>query len=430
MARLLIRDGPPGLREVQLRPGVNRIGRALDNDYPIPDGSVSGHHCELDLRDGEIGVHDLGSTNGTFIDDRQVQDGVFRPGQVLRLGRVGLTWPGAAPVGVAVDVPAPAPTPAAVRVGATRVAPTGPAPPLPVPSPENGTTCPQHPGTPAPWRCVACGQLACAACVKVLRAGVQEFRSCPHCGGTCVKAEGGELLRARGTGDFFRLLPGAFAYPLKKEARFLLACLSGFFILLGVLQFLASAFLAGLLFGAYWLLAIISGGYLFAYMQSIVQSSGNGAEKLPDLPEVSEFWSDIFLPFVRLAVIWPLCVAPGFLVMVLVNPLAGLPLLLLGVFCMPMALLTVAMADSLRGLNPLIILSGIAKAPLPYLAICGVFLLLMAAPAALQVASFFTGLWFLPVFLGVPLSIYSLTVEMRLLGLLYLTHQEKFAWFE
>ena len=65
------------------------IGRVDDNTFPIPEGSVSSHHCEILLRGADIVVRDLNSTNGTFINGHQVTgEAPLKPGQILRLGQI------------------------------------------------------------------------------------------------------------------------------------------------------------------------------------------------------------------------------------------------------------------------------------------------------------------------------------------------------
>lgn len=65
------------------------IGRVEDNGFQIPEGSVSGRHCEVYLKEGKAYVKDLGSTNGTFIGGKKVNsEALLRPGKILRLGQV------------------------------------------------------------------------------------------------------------------------------------------------------------------------------------------------------------------------------------------------------------------------------------------------------------------------------------------------------
>ncbi len=89
MARLVIlSEGFTG-KAHELKVEKTTIGRVDDNIFPIPEASVSSHHCEVLLRGSEVVVHDLNSTNGTFLNGRQVTgEAVLKPGQILRLGQV------------------------------------------------------------------------------------------------------------------------------------------------------------------------------------------------------------------------------------------------------------------------------------------------------------------------------------------------------
>ena len=53
----------------ELKVEKTTIGRVDDNAFPIPEASVSSHHCEVLLRGADIVLRDLNSTNGTFIMD-------------------------------------------------------------------------------------------------------------------------------------------------------------------------------------------------------------------------------------------------------------------------------------------------------------------------------------------------------------------------
>ena len=89
MARLVIlSEGLTG-KAHELAVDKTTIGRVDDNTFPIPEGSVSSHHCEILLRGSDIIVHDLNSTNGTFINGHQVSgEAPLKAGQILRLGQV------------------------------------------------------------------------------------------------------------------------------------------------------------------------------------------------------------------------------------------------------------------------------------------------------------------------------------------------------
>ena len=68
-----------------------RIGRAEDNDFVVPDGSVSSYHGEIFAKGDSIEIHDLGSTNGTIIGGQRVEQAVIAPGEVFQLGSCSAT---------------------------------------------------------------------------------------------------------------------------------------------------------------------------------------------------------------------------------------------------------------------------------------------------------------------------------------------------
>jgi len=65
------------------------IGRGEDNDVVIPHASVSRQHARLMRRDGGFELMDLNSTNGSYVDDRQIHGSAFlSAGSRLRLGDI------------------------------------------------------------------------------------------------------------------------------------------------------------------------------------------------------------------------------------------------------------------------------------------------------------------------------------------------------
>jgi adenylate cyclase len=102
-----------------------------DNTLQIADGSVSSHHAEIVLRGTEILIRDLGSTNGTYINNEKITESVLKPGQTLRFGQVelkiddGRPVSAPAPASAAAPVPAPAPTPSKKTVEGTMIIPRG-----------------------------------------------------------------------------------------------------------------------------------------------------------------------------------------------------------------------------------------------------------------------------------------------------------------
>src|SRR5689334_5397077 len=88
MAKLTLNHGSSNPQIVELRPGLNKIGRADGNDVQISDPSVSGFHCELVVEEIGTVVRDLGSTNGTYIDGQPIKEKIIQRGQTLVIGKV------------------------------------------------------------------------------------------------------------------------------------------------------------------------------------------------------------------------------------------------------------------------------------------------------------------------------------------------------
>lgn len=75
--------------QLHLQQGLNTLGRNPANSHPVPEASISSFHCEIDIRESDVVLRDLQSTNGTFVDDRPVAEARVEPGSTLRLGTLG-----------------------------------------------------------------------------------------------------------------------------------------------------------------------------------------------------------------------------------------------------------------------------------------------------------------------------------------------------
>lgn len=128
MSKLVILNQGMTGRTFELTVERTTVGRVEDNTFQIADGSVSSHHAEIILRGTDIIVHDLNSTNGTFINNEKITETVLKPGQTLRLGQVELKIDDGKPVTAPPPPPpAPAPAPAGPKKGmeGTMVIPRG-----------------------------------------------------------------------------------------------------------------------------------------------------------------------------------------------------------------------------------------------------------------------------------------------------------------
>ncbi|HEX5221652.1 MAG TPA: FHA domain-containing protein [Verrucomicrobiae bacterium] len=235
MNRLLVNAGTPQAWEIQLKPGVNRIGRGEDNDFVINHGSVSTHHCEITLSDNGVLLKDLGSTNGTFINRAPTQEVWLQPGHRVQFGAVDLlfesdTVSAAAPASPAsappIPIPVPVPTatmrPSGLRINLPgKAAPTetvaeaAEGTPLVEEEPEaaidgGNNVCKSHQKTPARFLCNRCKKYFCDLCVTTRAGG----KYCRTCGSslTPLRVQAARPVAERG---FYSRLPGAFIYPFR-----------------------------------------------------------------------------------------------------------------------------------------------------------------------------------------------------------------------
>jgi hypothetical protein len=68
------------------------IGRAKANDIVVNDVSVSSQHCRIRPENGHFVLHDLKSTNGTYVNERKVSRHTLSEGDVIRLGETSLQY--------------------------------------------------------------------------------------------------------------------------------------------------------------------------------------------------------------------------------------------------------------------------------------------------------------------------------------------------
>src|SRR5438874_12273317 len=64
------------------------IGRGRGTAVILPHPLVSRNHCELYEADGKLMVRDLGSLNGTFVNNERITESPLAPGELLTVGTV------------------------------------------------------------------------------------------------------------------------------------------------------------------------------------------------------------------------------------------------------------------------------------------------------------------------------------------------------
>jgi hypothetical protein len=152
MARLLIKTAGLANRTLELRLGVNRIGRDPDSDFSISHPTVSSIHCELVVSNDGVLLRDCDSTNGTFINGDAVDEVWLMPGQEVKLGDVELFVENTE-----------------VNVAIPQFERPRQQPPPPAVLPDGALSCPRHVETPATYKCTHCGEVMCNDCIHIMR---------------------------------------------------------------------------------------------------------------------------------------------------------------------------------------------------------------------------------------------------------------------
>jgi pSer/pThr/pTyr-binding forkhead associated (FHA) protein len=92
--QLVMKQGPVPGKTFELTRNELTIGRDVKNEIVINDAEVSRRHCRLSLQGDGYTIEDLGSTNGTFVNEQRVTgQRALRSGETIRVGdNVTLTY--------------------------------------------------------------------------------------------------------------------------------------------------------------------------------------------------------------------------------------------------------------------------------------------------------------------------------------------------
>ncbi len=460
MHRLVVNPGTQQASELQLKTGTNSFGRGEANDFRLNDPSVSGSHCQIVVDDGSATLRDLGSTNGTYVAGQKIQERRLEDGHSIRLGNVEMVYcAGRVSTGstvaaveairvaaraVAPPVPPPVPSaasPARISVSVAKPAAAATAPEAsaatevitaePQPVMVGERYCKFHRKSPARFWCEKCDVTYCDLCIQTTEIAGRNVRTCRACGAEVFPAQ---FQRAPGKG-FYAKLPGAFVYPFKGAGSIILLC--------ATIAFAALHFVGGGIFG--WFIQICLYGFVFLFMQNIILVTTSDESDDLCFPNVSSLTGAAFqLAGTVIASFWlaiGLAIAKFGGVDLPTQAIMGA--VILGGIYFPMALLAVAMKDTVMAANPLIVVPAMLKAPGKYsvtvILLLGVFgvrqlgdmissgagsvALWTHNNSAFAAAVAYQAVWAL-------MSVYLLTVTMRLLGLFYNGSKRQLGWFK
>lgn len=78
-------------RDLAITKPATIIGRSKKCDLRIPVISVSRRHCQLDMAASSLIVKDLGSSNGTYVNNKRVTQAALKAGDRLMIGPFVMT---------------------------------------------------------------------------------------------------------------------------------------------------------------------------------------------------------------------------------------------------------------------------------------------------------------------------------------------------
>ncbi|MDN8613406.1 FHA domain-containing protein [Variovorax ginsengisoli] len=78
--------------QVPLKPHDNKVGRGTTNDVIVDSSQASRDHAVIDVEHAFVTITDLGSRNGTFVNDVQIQSQVLADGDLIRLGSYAIKF--------------------------------------------------------------------------------------------------------------------------------------------------------------------------------------------------------------------------------------------------------------------------------------------------------------------------------------------------
>jgi pSer/pThr/pTyr-binding forkhead associated (FHA) protein len=86
--KLVLKSGDDIQDTFILEKGINSIGRDPNNNFVIDDIEISRNHLSVNIKDGDVFIEDLDSTNGSFLNGKRLKRiSKIQNGDLLTLGK-------------------------------------------------------------------------------------------------------------------------------------------------------------------------------------------------------------------------------------------------------------------------------------------------------------------------------------------------------
>lgn len=92
MAKLILKFANEVIDHIELHQGDMKIGRRPGTDIQIDNLAVSGEHANLFTIGEDTFIQDLGSTNGTFVNNKQIAKHHLKNGDTISIGKHTLVY--------------------------------------------------------------------------------------------------------------------------------------------------------------------------------------------------------------------------------------------------------------------------------------------------------------------------------------------------
>ncbi len=89
---LVVRSGPQAGATFAMRTPILRLGRHPESEIILDDITVSRRHAEVERVGTEYIVRDVGSLNGTYVNQQRVDEAALRNGDELQVGKFRLVF--------------------------------------------------------------------------------------------------------------------------------------------------------------------------------------------------------------------------------------------------------------------------------------------------------------------------------------------------
>lgn len=227
--------------------------------------------------------------------------------------------------------------------------------------------------------------------------------------------------------SFIETLPTVFVYPLHGDGLWILGAGTFMFGIVGFFRHYNIIPFIGMILG------FIISGYLAAYLMKIISHSADGEKEVPDFPDFVDFQDSIIAPAFKVMGATVLPIIPTLAYYFLARPELGfrdpivIILFLIGLFVIPMCLLTISLTDSISSINPLFIIPSILKTFGSYIVAFGMLVVIVFLE--LTAKNLIASIPFLRYFIESFLTLYFIMLEARVIGLVYYSNRERLNWY-